>query len=341
MDTQRLETAMRRALELAALSPALGANPQVGCVILSPTGETLAEGWHRGAGTPHAEVDALSKLAAGAARGATAVVTLEPCNHTGHTGPCAEALIEAGVARVAFSVSDPNPIAQGGADRLRAAGVEVIAGILSAEGAALQRPWLIAAGRGRPFVTAKWASSLDGRAAAADGTSQWITGPEARAVVHERRAAADAILVGTGTVLADDPQLTARTPEGGLYEHQPLPVVIGTREVPAASALHRHPAGLRETHGATPAAVLESLYTDGVRRVFVEGGPTLMASMAADGLIDEFVIHLGPMLLGGPGMAIGELGVTTMAEAKKLTIRSLRRLGDTIEVVAEPERHGA
>ncbi|WP_241988644.1 bifunctional diaminohydroxyphosphoribosylaminopyrimidine deaminase/5-amino-6-(5-phosphoribosylamino)uracil reductase RibD, partial [Cryobacterium sp. TMB3-1-2] len=209
-----LERTMRRALQLAGNGPAEGVNPRVGCVILSPAGEIIAEGWHRGAGTCHAEVDALARLDPADARGATAVVTLEPCNHTGRTGPCALALIDAGIGRVVYAVADPGPHSSGGGDRLRAAGIDVTGGLLADEVAAFLADWLVSARLGRPFVTVKWASSLDGRAAAADGTSQWITGPAARRDVHERRARADAILVGTGTALADDPSLTARAADG-------------------------------------------------------------------------------------------------------------------------------
>ena len=154
--------AMRRALELATRGPARGVNPRVGCVILSPHGDVLAEGWHRGAGTAHAEVDALGKLAPGAAEGATAVVTLEPCNHTGRTGPCAVALIDAGIGRVVYAVADPGEHSAGGAERLREAGVAVEAGVLGAEVEAMLDDWLFAARHHRPRVTVKWASSLDG-----------------------------------------------------------------------------------------------------------------------------------------------------------------------------------
>ena len=251
--TQRaVERAMRRALQLALNGPR-GVNPQVGAVILSPTGEVLAEGWHRGAGTPHAEIDALTNLAAThgaeAARGATAVVTLEPCNHTGRTGPCAVALLEAGVGRVVYAVHDPGALSGGGGARLRSAGVDVEAGVLGDEGRALLDSWLTVQRLGRPHVTVKWAQSLDGRAAASDGTSQWITGPAARADVHVRRAAADAIVVGTGTLLADDPALTARRPDGSLYEHQPRPVVVGTRAVPQDAAVRRHPVPFMQDEG--------------------------------------------------------------------------------------------
>ncbi|PTT16001.1 bifunctional diaminohydroxyphosphoribosylaminopyrimidine deaminase/5-amino-6-(5-phosphoribosylamino)uracil reductase RibD, partial [Microbacterium sp. HMWF026] len=175
--------AMRRALQLARRGPR-GLNPQVGAVILSPDGDVLAEGYHRGAGTAHAEVDALSQLAPGAARGATAVVTLEPCNHTGRTGPCALALIEAGVARVVYALDDPTDAASGGAARLRAAGVDVESGAEAAAAAEVVHDWVHLQRAGRPRVTVKWAQSLDGRAAADDGTSQWITGPAARRDVH-------------------------------------------------------------------------------------------------------------------------------------------------------------
>src|SRR5690606_35728818 len=231
--------AMTRALALAANGPR-GVNPQVGAVILSPSGEIIAEGWHRGAGTPHAEVDALSKLTPDAATGATAVVTLEPCNHTGRTGPCAQALIDAGISRVVFAVEDGTGRAAGGAVRLRAAGVSVESGEQHDAAEQLIHDWRVAQRLGRPHVTVKLAQSLDGRAAASDGTSQWITGPEARADVHRRRAAADAIVVGTGTVLADDPALTARDGDA-LYAHQPIPVVIGSRATPADAALRQHP----------------------------------------------------------------------------------------------------
>ncbi len=234
--------AMARARDLARRGPR-GVNPQVGAVILSPDGRVLGEGWHRGAGTPHAEVDALSRLRPDEARGATAIVTLEPCNHTGRTGPCAEALVEAGVARVVFACADPGEVSSGGAARLRAAAVDVDR-LDESEGEAVIADWLFVQRTGRPRVTVKWAQSLDGRAAAADGSSQWITGPAARAHVHRERSAHDAIAVGTGTVLADDPQLTARV-DGDPDAPQPVPVVFGTRTIPSDAAVRRHPRGHR------------------------------------------------------------------------------------------------
>jgi diaminohydroxyphosphoribosylaminopyrimidine deaminase/5-amino-6-(5-phosphoribosylamino)uracil reductase len=328
--------AMRRALDLAALGPARGVNPRVGCVILSPGGDVLAEGWHRGAGTAHAEVVALSKLAPGDARGATAIVTLEPCNHTGRTGPCAVALIEADVTRVVYAVADPDPRAAGGAATLRAAGVDVEGGLLGAEGEAFLGDWLFAARHRRPRVIVKWASSLDGRAAAADGTSRWITGADARADVHARRATSDAIAVGTGTVFADDPALTARTPGGELFDAQPVPVVFGRREVPADAAVTRHPHAPVLLQGADLAADLADLRERGIRTLFVEGGPTLASAFVAAGLADELLVYLAPALIGGPRLALGDLGVATIADAHRYEFADIRRLGDDLLVVAHP-----
>jgi len=330
------DAAMRRALDLAARGPVTGGNPQVGCVLLDPSGAIVAEGWHRGAGTAHAEVDALSHVAD--ARGLTAVVTLEPCNHTGRTGPCSEALIAAGVSRVVYAVSDPGHESSGGAERLRSAGVEVIPGVLADEVRAFLHVWLTAAGRGRPWVTVKWASTLDGRAAASDGTSRWITGTAARQRVHEQRAASDAILVGTGTVLADDPALTARGDAGELLAHQPLPVVVGERPVPADAALRRHPAGVLETGTRDLHRVLAELHARGIRRVYVEGGPTLASAVIAAGLADEYAVYLAPALLGGERLAIGDLGIRTIADARRLTITSVEQLGEDVLVMARPER---
>jgi diaminohydroxyphosphoribosylaminopyrimidine deaminase/5-amino-6-(5-phosphoribosylamino)uracil reductase len=336
MTSQAIETAMHRALELAARGPATGVNPQVGCVLLSPAGEVIAEGWHRGLGTAHAEVDALSKLAAGGARGATAVVTLEPCNHHGHTGPCSVALIEAGVARVFYAVSDPNPSAAGGAARLREVGVEVTGGVLADAVSDFLHPWLTAVRLGRPYVTLKWASSLDGRAAAADGSSQWITGEAARAHVHEQRAASDAIIVGTGTVLADDPSLTARSADGGLLPDQPIPVVIGERAVPAGARLHDHPKPLVATASRDLEEVLRGLYAQGIRRALVEGGPTLASAFVAAGLVDEYLVYLAPMLLGGDRLALGNLGIGTLGDARRLEFVGVERLGEDLLVRARP-----
>ncbi|GGD32365.1 putative bifunctional riboflavin biosynthesis protein RibG [Microbacterium faecale] len=334
MATDAEIAAMRRALELAARGRRTR-NPQVGALLLSPSGETLAEGWHHGAGTAHAEVDALSHL--GSAAGATAIVTLEPCNHTGRTGPCAEALIAAGVARVVYALPDPGTKEGGGAERLRAAGIDVEAGVLGDEARAFLDPWLTARELDRPHVTVKWAQSLDGRAAAADGTSQWITGPVARADVHRRRAEADAIVVGTGTVVADDPALTARDSEtSALFQAQPVPVVIGTRAVPPSARIHAHPRTpiVHATHDL--AAVLDDLFDRGLYRVFVEGGPTLASAFLASGFADEVLTYIAPTLIGGPRAALTDIGVTTISEQRRFTITSVDTLGDDLLLVARP-----
>ncbi|MER7796994.1 bifunctional diaminohydroxyphosphoribosylaminopyrimidine deaminase/5-amino-6-(5-phosphoribosylamino)uracil reductase RibD [Microbacterium sp. NPDC096154] len=325
--------AMARALELALRGPR-SRNPQVGAVILSPAGDVLAEGWHRGAGTPHAEVDALSRLPEGAARGATAIVTLEPCNHTGRTGPCAEALILAGVARVVYALDDPGEVSGGGAERLRAAGIDVEPGLLREQALALVGPWLTAARLGRPHVTVKWAQSLDGRAAAADGSSKWITGAEARADVHTRRAASDAIVVGTGTVLADDPALTARTGDR-LHPEQPVPVVIGARETPASAALRAHPHEplFYDTHDLS--FVLDDLWDHGLHRVFVEGGPTLASAFIAAGFADRVLAYVAPVLLGGPRVALADIGVPSIDRAHRLHVTERLPLGADTLFVAE------
>jgi diaminohydroxyphosphoribosylaminopyrimidine deaminase/5-amino-6-(5-phosphoribosylamino)uracil reductase len=328
--------AMRRALELAARGPARGVNPRVGCVLLGADGSVLAEGWHRGVGTAHAEVDALGKLAPGAAAGATAVVTLEPCNHTGHTGPCAVALIDAGVARVVYAVADPGDHSSGGAERLRAAGVEVEGGVLGDEVEAFLADWLFTARHGRPHITVKWASTLDGRAAAADGTSQWITGPDARTDVHRRRAVADAIAVGTGTLLDDDPALTARDADGAVLDGQPVPVVFGRRPIPPGARVLQHPHDAIRLDGRDLVSDLGELAKRGIRSLFVEGGPTLASAFLAAGLADELLVYLAPALLGGPRLAVGELGVPTIADALRFDFAAVERLGDDLLVVATP-----
>ncbi|MEO2130238.1 MAG: bifunctional diaminohydroxyphosphoribosylaminopyrimidine deaminase/5-amino-6-(5-phosphoribosylamino)uracil reductase RibD [Microbacterium sp.] len=330
---------MRRALSAALRGPR-GVNPQVGAVILSPEGEVLAEGWHRGVGTAHAEVDAMSQLTPDQLRGATAVVTLEPCNHTGRTGPCAQALIDAGVARVVYAVDDPGAVSGGGAERLAASGVTVEEGLLRDEGTALLDTWLTVQRLGRPHVTVKWAQSLDGRAAAADGTSMWITGPEARADVHRRRSDADAIVVGIGTVLADDPALTARGAAGQPLSQQPLPVVLGRRAIPDAAQVRRHPRTLIQRPGTDLTVVLDELRDLGIQRVFVEGGPTVAASFLRAGLVDEVLAYVAPVLIGsgpdGDRPAVTDIGVTTLADAHRLELTALERLGDDVLLVARP-----
>ena len=344
--------ALRRAVELAAKGAGtVLPNPVVGCVLLAPGGWTVGEGYHQRAGGPHAEVLALA--AAGRwAEGATAIVTLEPCNHTGRTGPCSAALISAGVARVVVAVRDPWLPAAGGLDRLRAAGVEVLdltemqtpdarVAVLAAED--VNRVWLTATRRQRPFVSWKVGMTIDGRVAAADGTSQWITSAESRADVHVLRAQVDTMLVGIGTVLADDPKLTVRDASGRPTGSQPLRVVIDSK--------CRTPAGARvlddsaETWLATAeevgsssegrvdlSAVLDQLYRRGRRHVLLEGGPRLAAAFFDADLVDEALIYLAPTLLGAGRNALEGGLVGTLADAHRAELRDVTRFGPDIRL---------
>lgn len=328
---------MRRALELAAHGPERGINPRVGCVIASPDGTILGEGWHQGAGTPHAEVAALAATAPDAARGATAIVTLEPCNHTGRTGPCVDALLAAGITRVVYASTDPGTESSGGGGRLRRSGVDVEAGVLEADVNAFLGDWMTTARLGRPLVTLKWASSLDGRTAAADGTSVWVTGPDARADSHKLRAQHDAIAVGTGTVLADDPSLTARDADGALLDAQPTPVVFGSRQIPSAARLRQHPLPHIQLPGNDLVADLQQLRERGIRSLFLEGGPTLASAFVRAGLVDDYVVYLAPALLGGDRVALTDIGVSSIGDARRLTLTDVTRIGDDVRLTLTPK----
>ena len=337
------EAPMRRALELALKGPAFGVNPQVGAVLINDNFEILAEGWHLGAGTEHAEVAALKALAAKGISpvGLTAIVTLEPCNHTGRTGPCAQALIEAGVAKVVYAVADPGDASAKGAETLKAAGIEVLAGVLDDEAEEQGRVWLTANRLGRPFVTLKWASSLDGRSAAEDGTSKWISGPVSRADTHLRRSQVDAILVGTRTVLADDPELTARKTTGELYDHQPLRVILGETKIEGTYRIFNDDAETvhfetRSIHGA-----LAELWARGVRHVWVEGGPKVASKFIKLGLVDEVLVYQAPMLIGGDRTSLRNIGVETMSEAIHLEFKEVRMMGKDIFIRAVPAKQQA
>ena len=314
------QDAMTRALALAATPgvPMVADTRRVGCVLLADDGSTIAEGYHRGPGTHHAEADALARAGA-AARGATAVVTLEPCNHTGRTGPCTEALIAAGVRRVVYAEADANPVAAGGRARLEHAGIEVEAGLLAGEAAALAAVYRLAQREQRPFVTWKFATTLDGRSAAADGTSRWVSGRASRFDTHRLRALCDTMLVGTNTVAVDDPQLSVRDAEDRPLPRQPLRVVMGERDLPADRrifdpALAGGTAGLH-LRTRDPHAALAELFARDRRHVFLEGGPTLAASFLRAGLVDEIVVYVAPFLLGAGRNAVADLGITTIADA--------------------------
>jgi diaminohydroxyphosphoribosylaminopyrimidine deaminase/5-amino-6-(5-phosphoribosylamino)uracil reductase len=311
---------MRRALTLAATDGIpLGPNPRVGCVLLDAAGRTIAEGYHRGAGTLHAEADALAR-AGTSARGATAVVTLEPCNHTGRTGPCSEALVAAGVRRVVVAQRDTNPVATGGTETLRAAGIEVEHGLLADEARELNRVWSFAVEHARPFVTWKFATTLDGRSAAADGTSRWVSSPAARLDTHRLRALCDTMLVGSHTVEVDDPHLTVRDAAGVPTARQPLRVVMGERDLDPGRRIFDAAAQTLHLRTRDPEAALKDLFARDRQHVFLEGGPTLAAAFLVADLVDEVVTYVSPMLLGSGRSAVGDLGITTVSEALHLPV---------------------
>jgi diaminohydroxyphosphoribosylaminopyrimidine deaminase / 5-amino-6-(5-phosphoribosylamino)uracil reductase len=340
MATDVERTAMLRAVALA--STALGVsnpNPAVGAVVLDAAGAVAGEGATRSVGHEHAEVVALAAAGA-AARGATLVVTLEPCRHAGRTAPCTDAILDAGVARVVFAVADPHDAAAGGAEQLRAAGVDVEGGLLAEEASRDLEPWIVAVQRRRPHVTWKYAATLDGRTAAADGTSRWITGDVARAAVHRLRATCDAVLVGSGTVLADDPQLTVRDEAGRDVERQPLRVVVDRRgRVPAEARVFDDAAPTHVSRAGSPAEVLAELFGRGVRRVLLEGGPELAAGFLRAGLIDEVVVHLAPKLLGAGPSLVGDLGIRTISDALSLDVVDVTLLGSDVAIRLRPTRH--
>ena len=330
--------AMHRALVLAeTVRGRTSPNPAVGAVILDPAGGLAGEGATQPPGGPHAEIEALRR-AGTRARGGTAVVTLEPCTHVGRTGPCTEALIGAGIARVVYAVDDPNPQAAGGADRLREVGVDVVAGVEDAGAAAgALRPWLSALRTGRPFVTWKLASTLDGRVAAADQTARWISSPAARADSHAFRGIVDAIVVGSGTVLADDPHLTVRDADDLLAEHQPLRVVLDRRHRVRQSARVRDSAAetlLLDT--AVPRFALKALHDRGVRHVLLEGGPTLAGAFVEARCVDEVIAYLAPKLLGAGPSSLGDAGIVTVADAVTLEVDTVTRVGSDVKIVARP-----
>ncbi len=331
--------AMRTAIDAARAVPRTLPNPRVGCVLLRPDGSdpaVIAVGVHRGAGTPHAEVDALAQ-AGEEARGATAVVTLEPCNHTGRTGPCTTALIEAGVARVVHAQTDPDPTAAGGAAALRAAGIEVESGVLAAEAEELNVEWTHALTRGRPFVTWKYAATMDGLSAAPDGTSQWITGPEARRDVHQFRAEVDAIMAGTVSVLADDPRLNARDDDDLPlpFDRQPLRVVVGETPIPPYFRVLDRTAPTILVPSRDPDAVLAKLADQSIRHVWLEGGPRLAGAFWSAGLIDRVIAYIAPALLGS-GRAALESEATTLADLRRIDVSDLRTVGPDIRIIGTP-----
>jgi diaminohydroxyphosphoribosylaminopyrimidine deaminase / 5-amino-6-(5-phosphoribosylamino)uracil reductase len=315
-------------------------NPAVGAVVLDADGTLVGEGATAAPGGPHAEVTALAQ-AGDRARGGTAVVTLEPCAHTGRTGPCADALIAAGIARVVVAVPEPTQLAGGGAARLRAAGVDVELGVQQAEAeAGALAAWLTGVREHRPYVVWKVGATLDGRVAAADGSSRWITGPEARAAVHRLRATCDAVVVGSGTALADDPQLTVRDAEGRNAGRQPLRVVVDrSGRVPATARVHDDAAPTLVSRAGDPDVLLAELFDRDVRRVLLEGGPTLAAAFLRAGLVDEAVIHLAPTLLGAGPSLVSDLGIVSIDGALTFEVVDVTLLGGDVAIRLRPTRH--
>lgn len=363
---------MERAVELARRgwydTPP---NPRVGCVLVRD-GEVVGEGWHARTGDAHAEVNALrdAEARAGGARGATAYVTLEPCSHHGRTPPCADALIEAGVARVVVGARDPNPkVAGTGIEALAAAGIEVTEGVLEDECRALNRGFELRMRTGRPRLRVKLAMSLDGRTAGADGESRWISGEAARADVHRLRAESGAVLTGTGTVLADDPSLSVRLPEAeapaGAWR-QPLRVVLDTRlRLPPTARLLSLPgrtlvftaaaagpdwdalavagAELRRlpeaAGGLDLEAALRRLAEEEVNDVLVEAGPVLAGAFVTAGLADELVLYVAPSLIGDGGRALLHLpDVARFADRLAVRVTDVRQVGDDWRIVAQPDK---
>jgi diaminohydroxyphosphoribosylaminopyrimidine deaminase / 5-amino-6-(5-phosphoribosylamino)uracil reductase len=358
---------MRRALELATrgwgrVSP----NPLVGCVLVRD-GRVVGEGWHEGPGTEHAEAMAL-RLAGDRAAGAAAFVTLEPCDHHGRTPPCARALVAAGVEAVIAATRDPNPIVDGSGFRtLREAGLTVEEGLLADDAIGQNLAFRTHVRSGRPFVVLKMASSLDGKAAARDGSSTWISGEEARADVQRLRAWSDAIVVGSGTALADDPRLTVRDPAQA-SARPPLRVIVDpSGRVPGDSRAFdaAAPTLVATTELASPSrrqewvdagadvaivdhdetgvslpALMGVLGKRDVQGVLVEGGPTLAWSAIRDGVVDQIVLYLAPIVIGGadaPGWLAG-VGAPTLAKASPADIVSMERIGRDLKVVADVHR---
>ncbi len=319
--------AMQRALDLARTPGVpLGPNPRVGCVLLAPDGTEITQGYHRGAGTAHAEAAALAE-AGDDARAATAVVTLEPCNHTGRTGPCVEALIAAGVARVVYAQLDPNPVAAGGGAALRGAGVDVASGLLAQEARAVNRAWTFAMDNGRPFVTWKLATTLDGRSAAADGTSRWVSSRAARVDTHRLRSQCDVLMVGANTVAVDDPELTVRDEYDEPLPHQPLRVVMGERDLPPERRIFNDRAETLQLRTRDPHVALRQMFDLGRQHVFLEGGPQLAAAFLQARVVDEVVVYVAPKLLGAGASAVADLGIGTIADALDLTITEVTSVG--------------
>lgn len=296
-------------------------NPNVSAAIYSADGALIADGFHnRATSADHAEVVALKKAGA-AARGATMVISLEPCAHTGTTPPCTQAIIDAGIAKVIYAVTDPNPVAAGGADALRAAGIDV-EHQGSAELEFAQRAWLTKHSLGRPLMIWKIATTLDSKVAASDGTSQWISGPESREDVQILRAESDAILIGTNTALVDNPHLIPRG-----HAARPVRIVCGEQVVPPTNKVFDEQARTITVKSKSIPELMKVLSDEGFNQVLVEAGPTLGSALMASCNIDELIIYQAPKLLGAGKEFVSQLGISTLADHIGLELISVNKFG--------------
>jgi len=300
-------------------------NPNVSAAIYAADGNLIADGFHnRKVSIDHAEVVALKK-AGSAARGATMVVSLEPCAHTGTTPPCVQAIIDAGIAKVIYAVKDPNPIASGGARKLADAGIDVEYRE-SPELTYVQRAWLHKEKTGRPLMVWKVATTLDSKVAASDGTSQWITGPESREDVQALRAQSDAILIGTNTALVDNPHLIPRG-----HEARPVRVISGEQEVPATNKVFDGEARTISVKSKSIPELIKVLSDEGFNQVLVEAGPTLGSALMASGKIDELIVYQAPKMLGAGKEFVSHLGISTLKDHLSLELLSVASLGSDIK----------
>ena len=305
-------------------------NPIVGAVIVTADGSVIAEGFHdRNKSPDHAEIVAL-KIAGEKARGATMYVTLEPCNHTGTTAPCTQAIISSGIKSVVYAVTDPNPVAAGGAAVLKAAGVEVIAGVGEDEASYSNRAWLTKILQGRPFITWKVAATLDGKVAAADGTSKWITNDASRADVQKVRRSIDAIMVGTQTVIADNPYLVPRDES---VASNPLRIVCGTQELPKSANVFNDAARTKVIASKDLKVIAAELLATGVNHILLESGPTLATAMLQAGMLDELMFYQGASVLGAGKNFVADLGISTIENAISLQRISSETFGDDVKSV--------
>ena len=325
---------LKRANELACLGLGkTGSNPIVGAVVVSPAGVIIGEGFHKSG--PHAEIVALEQ-AGQSAKGATLFVTLEPCNHQGKTGPCTEAIIKAGITKVVYAVRDPNPLASGGAKALETAGIEVVFNSEVAEIAQSNRAWLHKIKSNRPYFIWKIATTLDGRTAAIDGSSKWITGPESRAEVSQLRSESSAILIGTATALADNPNLIPRDLET-TRQSNPVRIVMGLREIPSDFNLNNDAAETIFLRSHDFSELLKLCVERDFSQVFVESGSELGTALLKAGLIDELVIFQAASLLGSGLSFIGDLGATNIKEKMDFLIRDVAQFGNDLKITLTKE----